>query len=87
MPRDEYWNVAWQMRIYEARNVGDDEWGWTSQALFRGRMDGAAPAALIEAVYFDAASGKVGEEFVISIYVIIEAVDEDQFCFGGSSGL
>jgi hypothetical protein len=30
--------------------------------------------------YFNAAGGEGGEEFVVAIYVVVEAMYEDQFC-------
>jgi hypothetical protein len=37
----------------------------------------ASPTTLVEAKHFDAACSKGGKEFVISIAVVAEAVDED----------
>ena len=40
-------------------------------------MDGAAPASLVEAKDFDGARGEVGKEFIVAVYMVIEAMDED----------
>lgn len=65
------------MRFYEGDDVGYYEGGWTGEAFLRGVSDGFAPAALVEAVGFDAARGEGGEELVVTIDMIVEAVDED----------
>lgn len=47
----------------------------------------AAPAPLVEAVGGDAALSEIGEEPVVAVYVVVEAVDKDELCFRGSVGL
>ena len=71
----------------EGDNVGYDEGGWACETFLGGGVDAAAPAALIEAMDFDSSGSKGREEFVISVYVVAEAVDEDEFCERGGVGL
>jgi hypothetical protein len=43
-------------------------------------VDRTSPSSLVEAVNFDAPGGKGGEEFVVTVYMVVEAMNEDQFC-------
>lgn len=53
-----------------------------------GRLrDRAAPAALVEAVDFDALGSEIGEEVVVPVYVIAEAVDKNELGFHWTDGL
>ena len=47
-------------------------------------MDGLAPAALVEAVALDAAGGEGGEQAVVAIDVVGEAMNEEEDCCWGS---
>jgi hypothetical protein len=61
----------------EGDDVGYDLCGWTRKAFLSGLVDRASPTSLIEAVYFDAAGGKGGEELVVAVYVVVETMYED----------
>jgi len=65
------------MAFDDRDNVGDDEGGWTGEALLRFLVYRASPSTLVKAVYLNATSSKIGKEFVISVAVVAEAVDED----------
>jgi hypothetical protein len=64
----------------EGDDVGCDLCGWTCEASLGGFVDGASPSSLVETVYFDAAGGEGGKKFVVAVYVVVEAMYEDQFC-------
>jgi hypothetical protein len=71
----------------EGDDVGYDLCGWTCKASFGGFVNRASPSSLVEAVYFNAAGGEGGEEFVVAVYVVVEAMYEDEFCNRRSIGL
>lgn len=75
------------MGLNEGDDVGYDLCGWTRKAFFGRFVDRASPSSLVEAVYFDATGGEGREEFVVAVYVIVEAMYEDQFCNWRSIGL
>jgi hypothetical protein len=66
------------MAFDDGDNVGDDERGWSGEALLRVFVYRASPASLVETMHLDATRSKVGKEFVISIAVVAQAVDEDE---------
>lgn len=57
------------------------------EALFRGLVDGTAPAPLVEGVCCDAAGCEGGEEDAVGVAMVAEAVDEDEAGFCGANGL
>jgi hypothetical protein len=63
-------------------DVGDDERGWSGKALFGVFVYRASPASLVETMHFDATRSKVGKEFIISIAVVAQTVDEDELGHG-----
>lgn len=77
MAHNEYRYRRRKLGLDEGDDVGCDLCGWTCEASFRGFVYRAAPSSLVEAVDFDAAGGESGEEFVVAVYVVVEAVDED----------
>ena len=44
----------------------------------------AAPAALVKAVCRDTLAGKVGEESIVAVYMVVKPVDEDELGFRGA---
>lgn len=77
MSRHKHWNLTRQMLTKNRSNVRCHEGCWTGQAALGGGVDGAAPASLVEAKDFDGARGEVGKEFIVAVYMVIEAMDED----------
>lgn len=87
MTHDEHRYWRRQLGFYKGDYVGDDEGCWAGEAAVCGFLDGATPAPLIEGVDFDAAGCQRWEELIVSIYMVVEAVDEDQFGYRGAIGL
>ena len=76
-----------EVRFQDGGDVGEDEGGWAGEAALGGFAHGAAPSTLVERVYGYAAEGEVGEEFVVAVAVIREAVEEDKDGDGWGGGL
>jgi hypothetical protein len=50
-------------------------------------MNRTSPASLVKAMYFDSSRGKPWEEFIVSVDMVIEPMDEYQLCGRRSVGL
>lgn len=87
MSHNEYRHIGGKLRFYERDDVGYDEGCWTCETFLCGGVHRTAPAPLIECYGLDASGGKRREEFIVPVYVVIEAMDEDQFCDWRSIGL
>ena len=79
MAHDEDWDARRPREdgFNEGDNVGEDEGGGACEPAVFGGVDGLAPAALVEAVGFYAVGCETGKEFIVAVYVVVEAVDED----------
>jgi hypothetical protein len=71
----------------EGDNVGYYEGRGACETALGRVVYRAAPAALVERMDGDGARGEVAEENVIAVYMVVEAVEEDQLCFWGTFGL
>lgn len=80
-------NGGGQLGADDRYDVGDDEGRWPRVALVGKRRSAAAPAPLVKPVCCDAVVGEVGEESIVAVYVVIEAMDEDELCLRGAVGL
>ena len=75
------------MRLDEGGNVGEDQARGAGETAVPGFPHRAAPAALIKAVDLDSGRSQVREEVIVAVYVVGEAVDEDELGLGGAGGL
>ena len=78
--------IASQLRLQDRGHVGQHGARGPRQAAAGGGCDGAAPSALVEAAGLDPARGERGEERVVGIDVVGEAMDEDHDGCGRCAG-
>jgi hypothetical protein len=71
----------------EGGHVGEHLGGGAREASISGLADGAAPAALVEAVDGDSARRERVEKGCVAVDVVAEAVEEDELGFGRAIGL
>lgn len=84
---DEDGHVRRQLVLDKGGDVGNDLRRRTREALLGGLRHAAAPAALVPGEDLDAVLGELGEEVVIAVDVLAEAVDEDDLGYHGARRL
>lgn len=87
MAHDKNRNGGGELRGDESGDVREHEGSRTGEATVGGLGHGAAPAALVEAMDLNALGGEVREKVVVAVYVVTEAVEEDELGFYETSGL
>lgn len=75
------------MRADEGRHVGEHARRRARLALLAVLRHAPPPAPLVEAVDGDPALREVGEEAVVAVYVVAEAVEHDHLGLDGALGL
>lgn len=75
---------GWQLGADNRYDIRDDEGGRAREALLGMGCSAAAPAALVKAVCCDTLAGKVGEESIVAVYMVVKPVDEDELGFRGA---
>ncbi len=87
MPQHEYRDVGGQLCADEGGHVGEHTRRRSRLALVAVLLHAPAPAPLIQPVDGDPALGEVGEEPVVPVDVVAEAVEHDHLGFDGTIGL
>lgn len=87
MSQHEDGDVRGQLRADEGRHVGEHARRRARLALLAGLRHAPPPAPLVEAVDGYPALREMGEEAVVTVYVVAEAVEHDHFGFDGALGL
>lgn len=75
------------MLLDECCYVCDDGWRSARETSVRSLVDGASPAALIPGEDLDIGSSEDVEELVVTVDVLIKAMDKDELSFDGAGGL
>ena len=68
------------MCLYKGYDIGYDEGSRTCESFVDLIFDGASPSSLVEGKYFDATGGESRKEVIVAVYVVVEPMDEDNFC-------
>jgi len=84
MPQHENRHLRRQLRVNESCHISEDARRGTRLAPVRVCLDAPAPAPLVHAVHGDAALREVGEEAVVPVHVVVEAVDDDHLGLDGN---
>lgn len=80
---DEDGHVRRQLVLDKGGDVGHDPRRRPREALLGGLRHAAAPAALVPCKDLDAVLGELGEEVIVAVDVLAEAVDEDDLGYHG----
>ena len=84
MTGDEDRHGGWQLGADDRYDIRDDERGRACETLLSMCCSAASPAALVKAICCDPLVGKVGEESIVAVDMIVKPVDENELGFRGA---